>query len=49
MIATCQGFATHALAVDGAHDVRFGGEVLDGPPPDSGLPMADLRLDVAWS
>ncbi|MBZ0115531.1 MAG: hypothetical protein K8H88_00955, partial [Sandaracinaceae bacterium] len=48
MIATCRGFAEHALEVNGARDVRMDAHVSPRPEPERGLPMADLRFDFRW-
>lgn len=49
MIATCDGFASHALEVNGAHDIRFGGRTVALGKRDRGFPLCDLEFDFRWS
>lgn len=49
MIATCLGFAGHALEVNGARDVRMNATVEPRGDAAHGLRLADLRLDFGWS
>jgi len=49
MIATCRGFTTHALKVNGAKGVSIDAEVESSGLRQHGLPLCDLEFEFAWS
>lgn len=48
MIATCEGFATYTLEVNGAKNIRIGAEVTERDEPERGLQMVDLHFTFRW-
>lgn len=48
LVATCKGFAMHALEVNGAKNVRFESSTKPRMMRERGFPMVDLTFHFAW-